>query len=428
MTLTSGRRLNHMARTGSRPLTSNEPSTNQLSSKGLARLHGSMAAHVAAGRLPGLVTLVACGDDVHIDTIGTPSFVNDTPLARDAIFRIASLTKPITAVATMSLVEEGLLRLEEPIDELLPELADRRVLRAIGADLDDTVAANRPITLEDLLSFRFGFGSVMAPPDRYPIQRAEAELGLQSIGGPPWPPVAHDVDGWIGALGSLPLMSQPGEQWLYNTSGQVLGVLLARACGQDLESVLRERIFEPLGMIDTGFTVPTKQLSRLTTAYRPNPESGELSVLDDAGHSWWSTRPSFPDASGWLVSTIDDYWSFVSMLLAGGTGQGERILSPATVALMTTDRLTSSQRDASALFLGQHGGWGLGLAAPAAGSSGQPLPCGIGWDGGIGTTWRSNPRSRVTGILFTQREVTSPAPPPMVEDFWAGVNAASATP
>src|SRR5712691_657547 len=143
-----------MARTGSRPLTANESSTDQLSSKGLARLHDSMAGHVAAGRLPGLVTLVACGDDVHIDTIGTPSFVDDAPVPRDAIFRIASLTKPITAVATMSLVEEGLLRLEEPIDDLVPELADRRVLRAIDAELDDTVPANRPITLEDLLSFR----------------------------------------------------------------------------------------------------------------------------------------------------------------------------------------------------------------------------------------------------------------------------------
>jgi CubicO group peptidase (beta-lactamase class C family) len=237
--------------------------------------------------------------------------------------------------------------------------------------------------------------------------------------------VAHDVDGWIAALGSLPLMEQPGERWLYNTSSQVLGVLLARACGQDLESVLRERIFEPLGMIDTGFTVPTEQLSRLTTAYRPDPETGEPSVLDDPAHSWWSAPPSFPDASGWLVSTIDDYWSFVSMLLGGGTRQGERILSPATVALMTTDRLTPTQREASLLFLGEHEGWGLGLAVPAAGSLDQPFPCGIGWDGGSGTTWRSNPRTGVTGILFTQREATSPVPSPLVQDFWAGVNAAA---
>jgi CubicO group peptidase (beta-lactamase class C family) len=381
-----------------------------------------MAAHVRAGQLPGLVGLVASGDDVHIETIGTPSFVDETPLARDAIFRIASLTKPIAAVAALTLVEEGRLRLQEPIDELVPELANRRVLRAIDAELDDTVPANRPITLEDLLSYRLGIGSVMAAPDSFPIQREEAKLGLQSIGGPPWPPVDHDVDGWIAALGSLPLMYQPGEQWLYNTSGQVLGVLLARATGQDLESVLRERVFEPLGMVDTGFTVPADQLDRLTTAYSPDPDTGELFVVDDPAHSWWGTPTSFPDASGWLVSTVTDYWSFVSMLLAGGTGKGQPILRPANVALMTSDRLTPSQRAASAVFL-DGGGWGFGLAVPADGSPDRPLPVGIGWDGGTGTTWRSNLGNGVTGILFTQRQTMSPEPPPLIQDFWAGINA-----
>jgi CubicO group peptidase (beta-lactamase class C family) len=390
----------------------------------LTQLHDAMAARVAAGELPGVATLVARGDEVHVDTVGRPSFADDAPLARDAIFRIASLTKPITAVAAMSLVEDGIVRLDDPIDELLPELADRRVLRAIDAELDDTVRADRPITVEDLLSSRMGFGSVMASPGSYPIQRAEAELGLQSIGGPPWPPVVHDVDSWIGALGSLPLMNQPGAQWLYNTSIQVLGVLVARACGQDLGSVLRERIFEPLQMTDTGFTVPATQLGRLTTFYWPDPETGELVVLDDPAHSWWSTATPFPDASGWLVSTIDDYWSFVSMMMAGGTRHGVRVLSPATVALMTTDRLTPSQREASTLFLGKHGGWGLGLTVPAAGSSEQPFPQGLGWDGGSGTTWRSNQRSGVSGILLMQRMAMSPTPPPVIQDFWDCVNAA----
>jgi CubicO group peptidase (beta-lactamase class C family) len=316
------------------------------------------------------------------------------------------------------------LRLDQPVDDLLPELADRRVLRAIDGELDDTVAADRPITLEDLLSFRFGFGSVMAPPGSHPIQRAEAELGLQSIGGPPWPPVAHDVDGWMAALGSLPLMYQPGDRWLYNSSAQVLGVLLARAAGKDVETVMRERIFEPLAMPDTGFTVPADRLSRLTTAYTSDPETGEISVLDDPTDSWWSIPPSFPDASGWLVSTIDDYWSFVSMLLAGGSLRGRRVLSPESVALMTTDRLSRAQREASGIFLGEHGGWGLGMAVPATGSS-APLPCGVGWDGGTGTTWRSNLRSGVTGILFTQRAATSPEPAPVVDDFWTAVNAAT---
>ena len=385
-----------------------------------------MSAHVEAGSLPGLVTLVAHGDEVHVDAIGAPSFESETPLQRDAIFRIASLSKPITAAATLSLVDEGLLRLEQPIDELLPELADRRVLRAIDAELDDTLPAKRPVTLEDLLSYRLGLGSVMAPPGSYPIQRAEAELGLHSISGPPWPPVAHDPDSWMAALGSLPLIHQPGERWLYNTSAQVLGVLLARACGRDLERVLRERILDRLGMADTGFTVPAEQLGRLTTAYRPDPEGEQLRVLDDAGDSWWGRPTSFPDAGGWLVSTVDDYWSFVSMLLAGGAGPDGPVLAPETVALMTTDRLTPDQRAAAALFLGDHGGWGLGLSVPAAGAGPHLLPCGIGWTGGSGTTWRSSVTSGVTGILFGQRGLTSPALEPLARDFWAGVNAASA--
>jgi CubicO group peptidase (beta-lactamase class C family) len=150
-------------------------------------------------------------------------------------------------------------------------------------------------------------------------------------------------------------------------------------------------------------------------------------VLDDANHSWWSAPTTFPDASGWLVSTIDDYWSFVSMLLAGGTAKsGERVLSPSTFALMTADRLTPSQREVAALFL-DDGGWGLGFAAPADGSSEGPLPYGIGWDGGTGTTWRSNLQSGVTGILFTQRAATSPEPNAIVKDFWAGANAATPT-
>ena len=400
--------------------------TDALSPRGLATLHELMAAHVEEDELPGLVTLVARGDDVHVDVIGRPSFGASEPLARDAIFRIASLTKPITAATAMSLVDEGVLRLDQAIDELVPELGDRRVLRAIDAELDDTVPANRSITVEDLLSYRMGFGSVMAPPGTHPIQRAEAELGLQSIGGPPWPPVSLDPDAWIAALGSLPLLCQPGEQWLYNTSGQVLGVLLARAAGKDLPELMRERIFEPLGMADTGFCVPHEQLSRLTSFYAPDPGSGELSLLDDPSDSWWSRPPRFPDASGWLVSTVDDYWTFVSMLLAGGSLRGERIVSERSVALMTTDRLTPAQRAGTGVFLGDHGGWGLGMQVPASGSTGQPLPCGFGWDGGSGTTWRSSPERGVSGILLTQRQLNSPLPPPVFDDFWAGVNAAAA--
>jgi CubicO group peptidase (beta-lactamase class C family) len=387
-------------------------------------LHERMEAHVAAGKMPGLVTLVARGDDVQVDVIGRSSFDDPAPLRQNAIFRIASLTKPITAATTMSLVDEGILRLDQSIDDLVPELADRRVLRAVDAELDDTVAAQRSITVEDLLSSRMGLGSVMAPPGTHPIQRAEGALGLQSIGGPPWPPGSLDPDQWIAALGSLPLLHQPGERWLYNTSSQVLGILVARAAGKGIAEVMRERIFEPLGMADTGFSVPGDRLGRLTTFYAPDPVGG-LSVVDDPSDSWWSAPPRLPDTSGWLVSTIDDYWTFVSMLLAGGSLRGRRVVSERSVALMTTDRLTPAQRVGTELFLGDDGGWGLGIGAPATGAAGQPLPTGVGWEGGSGTVWRSSPERGVTGILLTQRQLNSPQPPPVFDDFWTGVNAGS---
>ena len=392
-----------------------------LSRDGLARLHDTLTAHVAAGELPGLVLLVAVGDDVHVEAIGAPAFTDDAPLRRDAIFRIASLTKPVVAAAALTLVDERRLRLEDPIDELVPELAGRRVLRSLDAELDDTVPARRAITIGDLLDFRLGFGALMAMPGTYPIQVAEAELELQSIGGPPWPPGPHDPDSWIAALGTLPLIHQPGEAWLYNTGTQVLGVLLARACGQDLGTVLRERIFEPLGMQDTGFWVPPAKLDRLTTFYLPDGDTGELSVLDDPADSWWAKPPRHPDASGWLVSTIDDYWAFVSMLVGGGA----EVLAPGTVARMTADHLTPAQREPYPMFFGEHGSWGLGLMVPAAGADDPPFPAGVGWDGGSGVTWRSQPERRATGILLTQRHVLSPAPTRLVQDFWAGVDAAT---
>ncbi len=233
-------------------------------------------------------------------------------------------------------------------------------------------------------------------------------------------------DEWIRDFGSLPLMHQPGEQWMYNTGSQVLGVLLERAAGTPLEDFLRERIFEPLGMTDTGFSVSPHQRPRFTTAYAPDPESGVLDVLDGVENSYWSAPPTFPNAAGWLVSTIDDFWAFVAMLLAGGTHAGERILSQRSVDLMTTDHLTAEQRAPATLFLGDHDGWGFGMAVPAADSPHAStvvpgvIPGGFGWTGGSGTAWRSDRVRGVSGILLTQRAMTSPEPPAVFDDFWNG--------
>jgi CubicO group peptidase (beta-lactamase class C family) len=389
-----------------------------FSASGLDRLHGVLSAHLEQAALPGLIALVAReGGAAHVEVIGTPSFGDSEPLSRRAIFRIASLSKPIAAAAAMVLVDRGVLGLDDPVDEWLPELADRRVLRRIDAALDDTVPARRPITLGDLLTFRMGFGAVMGAAEPYPIQIAEEKLELKTL-GPPWPPTPCTPDQWIQRFGSLPLMHQPGEHWMYNTGIHVVGVLLERAVGMPLERVLQRLIFEPLGMVDTSFTVTPDRLDRLTTAYMPDPDSGAVEVLDGVEDSYWRRPLAFPNAAGWLVSTIDDFWAFVRMLLSGGVFEGSRILSAEAVELMTTDALTDEQRSESSLFLGTDGGWGLGMRVPASTGVASEIPGGFGWDGGTGTMWRSDVERGLTGILFTQRAMTSPAPPNVAVDFW----------
>jgi CubicO group peptidase (beta-lactamase class C family) len=400
--------------------------TAGLNAAGLARLHDRLAHHVEQRKLPGLVALVARGSDVHVEVLGSPSFDDPAPLQRDAIFRIASLTKPIAAAGAMALVEDGMLALQDPVERYLPELADRRVLRSLESELDDTVPAERSITVEDLLTFRLGFGSIMAPPGTYPIQAAEEELRLMTLGAP-WPPPPWTSDEWLARFATLPLLDQPGAEWRYNTGAQVLGVLLERVTGQSLEAFLRSRLFEPLGMADTSFSVPPNKQSRFTTAYFPDMATDELQILDPPSGGWWNQPPAMANAAGMLVSTIDDMWAFVSMLLAGGTYKETRVLSPQSVAAMTRNHLTDEQRASARLFLGEYGGWGYGMAAPGPIEGEPPIPWGFGWDGGTGTTWRSDPVRGLTGILFTQRAVTSPEPPPLITDFWEGAYAAMDT-
>jgi CubicO group peptidase (beta-lactamase class C family) len=393
-----------------------------LTRDGVDDLRRRLGALVERGDVPGLVALVASGSDVHVEVAGHVSLGDPAPLRRDAIFRIASLSKPIGAAGAMALVDDGLLSLDDPVENHLPELSDRRVLRSLESGLGDTVAAERSITVEDLLTFRLGFGALMVPPGTYPIQDAEAELQLATL-GPPWPPSPFDSDEWIRRFATLPLMDQPGTVWRYNTGIQVLGVLLERVTGQPLEQFLRARLLEPLGMGDTSFSVPVEKQARLTTAYFPDAESGALTVLDPPSGGWWNEAPSAPNLAGMLVSTLDDFWAFVAMLLAGGLHGTERVLSEGSVAAMTHDHLTKAQREPARQFLGR-GGWGFGMAAPRPLTSEPPVPWGFGWDGGTGTTWRSDPVRGLTGILFTQRAMTSPEPPPHFATFWEAAYAA----
>jgi CubicO group peptidase (beta-lactamase class C family) len=388
----------------------------EFSGARLGRMRDVMAGHVKHGDVPGIVTLVSRRGEVHVDAIGTNAFGGSASMRRDTIFRIASVTKPIVAAAAMILVEECALRLDEPIDPWLPELADRRVLRAIDSPLDDTVPATRPITLRDLLTFRLGIGAVMVFPPRYPIQQAMAEAGVAP--GPTLP--AHAPDELMKHFGSLPLVHQPGERWLYNSGSDILGVLISRVAGTSLEEFLRERIFVPLGMNDTSFSVPESKLDRLASSYWTNPATGEFEVFDGIDDSRWASPPVFESGAGGLVSTVDDLFAFGQMMLSEGQHGNQRILSRRSVELMTTDHITPEQKAVSGFFPGfwDDHGWGFGVSIVTRRNDLAATPGRYGWDGGYGTSWYVDPGEELVGILMTQRVWDTPNPPVVLLDFW----------
>ena len=389
-----------------------------LSAERLKLLHDVMTGYVERGEVPGLVTLVARRGEGHVDAIGAIAAGSEEPMRRDTIFRISSMTKPITAAAAMILIEECTLRLDEPVNRLLPELANRQVLKRPDADLDDTVPAHRPITVRDLLTFTMGLGIVAAAPGTVPIADALAELELgQGMPSPQTPPAP---DEWIRRLGTLPLMYQPGERWMYNTGSDVLGVLIERASGQPFEMFLKERIFDPLGMNDTGFDVIWDRIGRLATSYVIDPDSGAAEIYDEPAGGQWSRLPSFPSGGGGLVSTVDDFLAFADMLRGKGVSRGERILSRPSVEFMTSDQLTPEQKAASGLvpgFFRVHG-WGFGVAVVTERTEVAKSVGTYGWDGGMGTSWYNDPAEDLTMILKTQQAWTSPIPPRLFQDFW----------
>jgi len=324
----------------------------------LQRLHDTMAGHVESRHVSGLVTLVCRRGEVQVAAVGTLAFGGSDPMRRDTVFRIASVTKPITAVAAMMLVEECKLRLDEPVDRWLPELADRKVLRSLDSPLDDTVPANRSITLRDLLTFRLGIGAVMVFPSRYPLQHAMEAAGVAPSAGMP----KQSSDELMRSFGSLPLAHQPGAQWMYNSGSDILGILIERVAGQKLGAFLRERIFEPLGMRDTGFSVPEETLDRLPTAYMRDYATGELRVFDEARGGQFAQPPVFESGAGGLGSTVDDLLAFGQMLLNKVRYGRERLLARPTVGLMTTDQISAAQKALSPFFPGFWDPW-LGVRA-----------------------------------------------------------------
>ncbi|GAA3248590.1 serine hydrolase domain-containing protein [Nonomuraea helvata] len=393
-----------------------------FSEAGLRMLHDVLARHVESKKIPGLVALVSRGDETHVETLGTMRHDGGAPMRRDTIFRMASTSKPVAMAAAMVLLDECRLRLDDPVQEWLPELADRQVLKRIDSPLDDTVPARRPITVRDLLTSTFGLGMDFTSLGT-PIMNAVFEQGLT----PNLPEPMPGPDEWMRRLGTLPLMYQPGERWQYQISHDVISVLVARVTGQSFETFLRERIFGPLGMKDTGFHVPADQIDRLPTLYAPDPQTGEFLVWDEAEGGRWSRPPAFQGSGGGLVSTADDYHAYFRMLLNGGMHGNQRILSRPAVELMTTNQLTPEQNAARSALArdsvhisfgqGQHGGWGFGMAVRTY--RGDYAPIGqFGWDGGSGTSTYADPSNQLTGILLTQVGASVPNPIQLMHDFW----------
>jgi CubicO group peptidase (beta-lactamase class C family) len=383
-----------------------------LNKGGLDRFGAVAASHVSDDNVPGLVALVAQGDEVHVEAIGTLA-IGGRPVERGSLFRIASTTKPITAAATLALVREGLFELDEPVDRLLPELANRRVMRRMDGPLNDTVPAVGPVTVRGLLTFTFGFGMALQmfmATEPWPVVAAATQAGLATI-GPPQPDAFVDPDTWIVHFGELPLLAQPGEQWLYNTGSHVLSVLCARAAGTSYDDVLRTRIFEPLGMPDTSFY--TEDVLRLATAYQPTADGN---VIWDPPDGQWSRPPAFYDGAAGLVSTVDDLLAFARMLLR----RGEPVLTADQVREMSRDHLTAPQREFGMAFLGGRG-WGLGTSVVLDG----PWAGAIGWDGGLGTSFLVHPERDLAVIVLTQRMFDTAQAPAVHTDLQlAGLTAA----
>ncbi|GGN50324.1 CubicO group peptidase (beta-lactamase class C family) [Actinoplanes campanulatus] len=396
--------------------------SENFSKSGLPRVREVLERHVESGKIPGLVALISRGDETYVEAIGTMRHDGGPPMRRDTIFRMASTSKPVTMAAAMILLDECRLRLDDVVEQWLPELAGRRVLTRIDAPLDDTVPARRPITVRDVLTSTFGLGMDMTVIGT-PIMNEVFAQGLT----PNLPEPMPEPDEWMRRLGTLPLMHQPGERWQYQIASDLLGVLVARVTGRPFDEFLHERVFAPLGMTDTGFHVPADRIDRMPVLYIPDPADGGFQVWDEGPGGRWSEPPAFPGGGGGLASTVDDYHAYFRMLLNHGVHQGERILSRPAVELMTTNRLPPAQQAARTTLAldnvhvsfgqGQHGGWGLGMAVRTY--RGDYAPIGqFGWDGGSGTSTYADPDNDLIGILCTQVGATTPDATRAFLDFW----------
>lgn len=379
-----------------------KPSENRtgLSSVRLSRLSHQLANYVERGEIAGAVALVYRNNTLaHSDVIGWQDEAAHEPMRADTLFRIASMSKPITSVAALILLEDGALRLDDPIERWLPEFADPRVLRHQEGPLDDTVPAERSITICDLLTHRPGFVSHFFA--RGPIADAANEFATHPLLLNP----AMNPDTWLKRLAALPLVFQPGSTINYGWATDVLGLLIGRITQMGFAQFLRKRLFEPLGMVDTGFHVPPEKQERLSVGY--GMAGGRRVVTDHPTASLWGSPPLSPSGSAGLVSTAGDFLQFSTMLLNGGTANGARILSRKSIELMTSDFLTPAQRaqpfhGSIDFWAGQGFGLGVSVVDRLGGQSELGSPGQYSWGGAYGTWWFNDPQEKLSAVLMIQ--------------------------
>jgi CubicO group peptidase (beta-lactamase class C family) len=362
----------------------------------LAQVTPALQAIVDQGALSGFVTLVwRKGEIAQLNTLGWRDVEARAPMQRDTLFRIASMTKPITSVAALMLLEEGKLKLDDPVTKWLPELANMQVQKDPAGSVEDTYPAPRDITVEDLMTHRsglaYGFSSVG------PIAHAyQAKLGSPLIN-----PLSPDA--WLKALGELPLSYPPGQQFHYSHATDVLGFLIARIEGKRLGEVLKARIFDPLGMVDTGFWQPADKRGRMAKLYKA--EGGKLV---DASLPMGDQPAAFEGGGGGLISTVDDYLKFARAMLGRGEVDGVRLIKPETFDLLVTNRLSEAQRQIP--FLGMpfwiSQGFGLGVSTVMDAEKHQWMGSGeegaFGWPGAFGTWWQADPKNDLIAIYMIQ--------------------------
>lgn len=363
-------------------------------------MRGQLQAFVDRGELAGIVTLVSRGGEIVAnDAMGWRDLEVRAPMQRDTLFRIASMTKPITSVAALMLIEQGRLRLDDPIAAWVPELANRRVLAPGATTIDDTVPARREITIEDLLTHRSGiaYSFFSEEPLKSAYERALGDPAMNRL----------SVDEWLAALGGLPLAYQPGERFHYGHSTDVLGFLIGRVEGRPFRDVLRERVLDPLGMHDTDFWLPPRERYRLASVYGYDPAQDRLGRVE---LPMYDTPPAYTAGGGGLISNAPDYHRFARLLLNEGDYDGVRLLRPETVRLMRTNRLTPAQRKVpfADMPLWEKSGFGLGVSIvedPVDNIYGCGRAGAMNWPGIYGTWWQADPAEDLVMIYLVQHLV-----------------------